>query len=321
MKKSLWLLFICLLLCIFSLSIGASDFSWQALFEGDQAMNLVFWQSRLPRTLSILLAASSMSVAGLLMQAITQNSFAAPSTIGTVEAAKLGLLLSLFIFPNTSLQQKVMMAFLVSMAVTLFFISFAKRFALKEQWMLPLLGLVFSGIIGSFSSIIAYRYNLVQSMSSWTQGSFSMIQSGQYEWLFLGLVILVIVAISAERFTIISLGKDISNSLGLSYDFYEKLALLLVALTTSVTIITVGSLPFLGVIVPNIVRRFKGDHLKQSIFSVALTGMNLVLLCDIIGRLVIRPYEVSVSLVLGIIGSIVFIGLLWKGSSGHAKEI
>lgn len=148
-----------------------------------------------------------------------------------------------------------------------------------------------------------------------------MIQSGQYEWLFLGLVILVIVAISAERFTIISLGKDISNSLGLSYDFYEKLALLLVALTTSVTIITVGSLPFLGVIVPNIVRRFKGDHLKQSIFSVALTGMNLVLLCDIIGRLVIRPYEVSVSLVLGIIGSIVFIGLLWKGSSGHAKEI
>lgn len=187
--------------------------------------------------------------------------------------------------------------------------------------MLPLMGLVFSGIIGSFSSIIAYHFNLVQSMSSWTQGSFSMVQTGQYEWLFLGLVILMIVSISAERFTIISLGKDISKSLGLAYDFYEKLALILVALTTSVTVITVGTLPFLGVIVPNIVRRFKGDHMKQSIFSVALTGMNLVLFCDIIGRLLIRPYEISVSLVLGIIGSIVFIGLLWKGSSQHANEI
>ena len=72
---------------------------------------LLFQESRLPRTISILLAASSMSMAGLLMSTITQNQFAAPSTVGTTEAAKLGMVLSLFVFPSASLTQKMLFAF------------------------------------------------------------------------------------------------------------------------------------------------------------------------------------------------------------------
>ncbi|CIV74294.1 iron-compound ABC transporter permease [Streptococcus pneumoniae] len=59
--------------------------------------------------------------------------------------------------------------------------------------MLPLIGIIYSGIIGSVTEVIAYRFNLVQSMTAWTQGSFSMIQTHQYEWLFLGLIILITV--------------------------------------------------------------------------------------------------------------------------------
>ncbi len=93
----------------------------------------------------------------------------------------------------------------------------------------------------------------------------------------------------------------------------EKLALFLVALTTSVTMITVGGLPFLRVIVPNLVRKCYGDNLSQTKLMVALVGANLVLACDILSRVLIRPYELSVSLLLGIIGSLVFILLLWRG--------
>ena len=252
------------------------------------------------------------------MQTITQNQFAAPSTVGTTEAAKLGMVLSLFVFPSASLTQKMIFAFVSSIVFTLFFLAFMTIFSVKERWMLPLIGIIYSGIIGSVTEVIAYRFNLVQSMTAWTQGSFSMIQTHQYEWLFLGLIILIAVWKLSQTFTIMNLGKETSESLGISYSLLEKLALFLVALTTSVTMITVGGLPFLGVIVPNLVRKHYGDNLSQTKLIVALVGANLVLACDILSRVLIRPYELSVSLLLGIIGSLVFILLLWRGGRKDA---
>lgn len=313
MKLSHYLIGLLLLLVFLSISIGTSDFSWGKLFDFDQQTWLLFQESRLPRTISILLTASSMSMAGLLMQTITQNQFAAPSTVGTTEAAKLGMVLSLFVFPSASLTQKMLFAFVSSIVFTLFFLAFMTIFTVKERWMLPLIG-----IIGSVTEVIAYRFNLVQSMTAWTQGSFSMIQTHQYEWLFLGLIILITVWKLSQTFTIMNLGKETSESLGISYSLLEKLALFLVALTTSVTMITVGGLPFLGVIVPNLVRKRYGDNLSQTKLMVALVGANLVLACDILSRVLIRPYELSVSLLLGIIGSLVFILLLWRGGRKDA---
>ncbi|HGR6045744.1 TPA: ABC transporter permease [Streptococcus pneumoniae] len=314
MKLSHYLIGLLLLLVFLSISIGTSDFSWGKLFDFDQQTWLLFQESRLPRTISILLTASSMSMAGLLMQTITQ----APSTVGTTEAAKLGMVLSLFVFPSASLTQKMLFAFVSSIVFTLFFLAFMTIFTVKERWMLPLIGIIYSGIIGSVTEVIAYRFNLVQSMTAWTQGSFSMIQTHQYEWLFLGLIILITVWKLSQTFTIMNLGKETSESLGISYSLLEKLALFLVALTTSVTMITVGGLPFLGVIVPNLVRKRYGDNLSQTKLMVALVGANLVLACDILSRVLIRPYELSVSLLLGIIGSLVFILLLWRGGRKDA---
>ncbi|WP_303974811.1 iron ABC transporter permease [Streptococcus merionis] len=307
----IWLVLIGLILI--SLSIGASDFSWSAFFQGDESAQLVFMASRFPRTISILLAGSSMAVAGLLMQTMTQNHFAAPSTVGTVEAAQLGLLLSLFLFPNPSLFQKMVSAFVTSMIFTVLFLRVFKRLKVTENWYLPLIGIVYSGIIGSLAQILAYRFNLVQSLSSWLQGSFAMIQTHQYEWLLLNQLILLVAWRLSSSFILLSLGRDTSQTLGLDYQAIEKLALVLISLTTSVTVITVGSLPFIGVIVPNVVRLYSGDHLSRNIGKIATVGAVLVLACDMIARLVIRPYEVSVSLILGILGSASFIYLLWKG--------
>lgn len=88
--------------------------------------------------------------------------------------------------------------------------------------MLPLIGIIYSGIIGSVTEVIAYRFNLVQSMTAWTQGSFSMIQTHQYEWLFLGLIILITVWKLSQTFTIMNLGKETSESLGISYSLLEN---------------------------------------------------------------------------------------------------
>lgn len=302
-------------LIICSLAIGVSeDFSWWSLFKGESASWLIFTASRLPRTLSILLAGSAMAVAGLLMQTVMQNNFAAPSTVGTIEGAQLGILISLFLFPSATLVQKMTLAFVSSIFLTFLFLRLTRALRLQERWLLPLIGLVYSGIIGSFAGIMAYHYNLVQSFSSWLQGSFSMIQKNQYEWLFFNLLILILVWRLSASFTLMGLGEASSQVLGLDYRKYEWLSISLVALTTSVTVITVGSLPFLGVIVPNIVRIYKGDHLEQTHLSVALIGAILVLVCDCLARWLIAPYELPVSLILGIIGSGTFVLLLlWKG--------
>ncbi|SUN75804.1 putative iron compound ABC transporter permease protein [Streptococcus massiliensis] len=318
LKRTLPLWFLLSLLIFVSLTIGASNFSWDMLFRGHSETWTLFQESRLPRTLSIILAGSSMSIAGLLIQTVTQNPFAAPSTVGTVDAARLGMIISLFLFPQATLLQKMVSAFISAMFFTMIFIYSIRNLSFSEKWLLPLVGMIFSGILSASSQLIAFRFNLVQSMTSWTQGSFAMIQRHQYEWLFLSLIILVATWILADVFTIMKLGEDTSQSLGISYSQMEKLTLFLVALTTSVTMITVGSLPFLGVIVPNLVRQFWGDNIKRVKGSIALIGACLVLVCDIVARLVIRPYELSVSLVLGILGSIIFLILLWKGGQRHA---
>lgn len=256
-----------------------------------------------------------MSIAGLLMQTVTQNHFAAPSTVGTVEAAKFGMLLSLFFFPSATLAQKMLFAFVSAIFFTIIFIRFVRKFSFKEKWLLPLVGIIYSGVISAAGEIIAYRFDLVQSMASWTQGSFSMIQKHQYEWLFLSLIILIAVWKLSATFTIMNLGEDTSHNLGISFYQMEGMTLFLIALTTSVTMITVGSLPFIGVIVPNIIRKFYGDHITRIKGLTALTGACLILACDIVARLVIRPYEVSVSLILGILGSLAFVYLLWRGAA------
>lgn len=314
MKAIRWLLPLSLVLMFLSLSIGASSqFSWLKLFQGEEVAYQVFFESRLPRTLAIVLAAGAMSLSGLLMQTITQNNYAAPSTVGTVEAAQLGMLISLFFFPKASLAQKMSFAFISSMLMTLFFIKVVRRLPFKEKWMLPLVGLIYGGMIGAVAEMIAYRFDLVQSMTSWTQGSFAMIQTNQYEWLFLNLIIVVGIWRFSESFSIMNLGEEASTMLGLPFSQMEAIALFLVSLTTAVTMITVGSLPFLGVIIPNIVRHFVGNHLKKSRRFVFWSGVCLVLACDILARLIIRPYELSVSVILGVLGSAIFIWMLWRG--------
>ena len=86
----------------------------------------------------------------------------------------------------------------------------------------------------------------------------------------------------------------------------------LIAVATGVVTVVVGNLPFLGLIVPNIVSMIRGDDLRSNLPWVCLTGIAIVTVCDLIGRTIIMPFEVPVSLILGIVGSVVFVLLLLR---------
>ena len=106
------------------------------------------------------------------------------------------------------------------------------------------------------------------------------------------------------------MGKDFSRNLGVPYNFVLFLGLTIAAMITASVVVVVGSISYIGLIVPNVVAMFKGDRIRGTLVDTALFGAVFVLACDMIGRVVIAPYELPIELIVGIIGSILFIGLL-----------
>jgi iron complex transport system permease protein len=185
-----------------------------------------------------------------------------------------------------------------------------EKIKFKNSIFIPLVGLMLGNIISSIGTFFAYKHDLIQSMNTWFHGDFSMIIGGQYELIYVSLPFVLLAYLFANKFTVAGMGEDFSKNLGLHYRRIVNLGLIIVALVTSSIVLTVGMIPFLGLIIPNIVSIYQGDHLKKSLSHTALLGAVFLLFCDILGRVVIYPYEISISLTVGIIGSGIFIYLL-----------
>ncbi|EKO1914170.1 ABC transporter permease [Clostridium botulinum] len=311
MKKR-YLILTLIILSICSIFIGVKDISFVDIFNSDDVKLKVLLISRIPRLISIIVVGGSMSIAGLIMQQISRNKFVSPDTASTVDSAKLGILVALMIFPSATLTEKMIVSFIFSLLGTFLFMKILKKIKVKNSIFIPLVGIMLGNIIDSITTFFAYKYNLIQSIASWLQGDFSLIIKGNYELIYLSLPIVVIAFIYANKFTVAGMGEDFSKNLGVNYNRIINIGLVIVALISSLVVITVGKIPFLGLIVPNIVTLYKGDNLKNSLYSTALLGAVFLLGCDILGRLVIYPYEISIGLVVGVIGSTVFLYLLFR---------
>ncbi len=311
-KVFLLLLFLCL--CITSLFLGAKNITPYDLIRGNSESLKIFLISRIPRLVSILVAGVGMSVAGFIMQHITQNKFVSPTTGATIDSAQLGMMVAIILFPSAGLMEKILIAFISALIGTFIFISFLQKIRIKNAVFVPLVGIMFGNIIGSVTTFLGYKYDLVQSISSWMQGNFSMVLKGNYEFLYLSIPLIIVSFFYASRFTIAGMGKDFASNLGLNYEKIINIGLIIVSLITVTVVVTVGSIPFIGLIVPNIVSMFKGDNMRNSILHIGITGTIFVLICDILGRLLIYPYELPIGVTIGVIGSIIFLVIVLRRS-------
>ncbi|GIO85932.1 putative ABC transporter permease protein YclN [Paenibacillus faecis] len=301
-----------ILLSIASLFIGAQRISFAELLQfGGEAWELI-WISRIPRLVSILIAGASMSIVGLIMQQLTRNKFVSPTTAGTLDSASFGIMVSLLVFTSAGPLVKIAVAFVFSLAGTFIFMKILDRVRYKDTIFIPLVGLMFGGIVESATTFFAYKYNLIQSMSAWLNGDFSMIMQGRYEMLYISVPMVIVAYVFANKFTVAGMGEEFSVNLGLNYRQVVNVGLVLAALVTSVIVLTVGSIPFLGLIIPNLVTMYRGDNLKENLPHTALLGAVFVLACDILGRVIIYPYEVPIGLTVGVIGSGIFLYLLMR---------
>ena len=309
--RSLSLLLI--LLCAVSLMLGSKQTSLIALFNFSNDAWLTLTASRIPRLIALVLTGVGLSVSGVILQHIVRNKFVEPATSGGLDAAKLGILVSLTMLPNASTSSKMIFALVFCFAASLLFILIISRIKFKSAVLIPVLGLMYGSVLRSIAEFYAYRHNILQSMQGWLLGDFSRVVQGHYELIYIILPIIVLVYIYAHRFTVLGMGEDMAASLGLGYAATAALGLMLVSVTVAASVITIGAIPFVGLVIPNLVALKYGENLSRTLPVIALGGACLLLICDIFGRLFIYPFEVPIGLTAGGVGGVIFLVLIMRG--------
>ncbi|WP_214874765.1 iron chelate uptake ABC transporter family permease subunit [Exiguobacterium sp. CH10] len=292
-------------LAVLSLFTGVYDLSRTDGFD-------MFWITRVPRTVALMLTGAAMAMAGLVMQLITQNRLVEPTTTGTLEWAGLGLLTVYLLVPAPSLMMRMTGAIVFSFIGTMVFFWFLRSVKLRSSLIVPIIGLMLGAVISAISTFLGLFFRASQAIEGWFVGSFASVQIGRYEYLWVIIIVTVLIFLLANRLTLAGLGEDIATSLGVNYNQLMMIATGLIALSVGVVATVIGNLPFLGLIVPNLVSMFRGDDLRSNLPWVCLVGMGAILVSDLISRTIIMPFELPVSLILGTVGAFVFIMILLR---------
>lgn len=317
-SSNIFLLALVLILALISMAVGVLDFNLVGMIKGNASDQQIGIISRFPRTASIIITGMGLSISGLIMQSISNNKFVSPTTAGTMDWCKLGILVSIIFFGSSGIAAKIAVSFIFGLGGSFLFLKLLEKIKLKNKMLVPLIGMMLGSVVEAITLFFGYNLDILQNIQSWTQGSFSLITQGRYELLYLGIPFLIVAFIYADNFTVAGMGKTISSNLGLNYEKIVAIGLMIVALITSTIIVTVGSIPFVGLIVPNLISLWHGDNIKSAIPKTIMLGSIFMLVSDIIGRIIIFPYEISISAVAAVIGSFIFIIILLKNRQRFA---
>lgn len=292
-------------LIVVSLIIGIIDLR----SEGDAWGLLVI--SRIPRTAAALITGGALAIAGAIMQMLVRNRFVEPMTAGTGQGAALGILCAILVFPEAAVLTKMIIAALFALLTSLGFLAMVQRLPTTQPLLIPLVGLIYGGLLWAIVTFIAYQADLLQFIDIWMNGEFSGVLQGRYELLWIAAAVGLAAYFVADQFSIVGMGRTVSMNLGLNYRQVMAMGLCAIAVISALTVVTVGVIPFVGLVVPNIVSRLYGDDLRQTLPLTAFWGAAAVLLCDILGRVLRFPFEIPAGTVFGVVGTVVFLGLLY----------
>jgi iron complex transport system permease protein len=301
-------------LAIGSLFVGVSDVSPASVLAGgpDSHAASLLVVSRIPRTVAVVLVGASLGIAGLIMQMLVRNKFVEPSTTGVSEFATLGMLVAIVFAPGMAVVGKMAVAAVFGLVGTWVFLRVVRVVPVRQLVLVPLVGIMLGGVVGAVTTFSAYRLDLLQSLGQWSQGSFATVMQGRYEFVWIAGLMVGVAWLAADRFSVIGLGEEFATNLGLDYRRVVAVGMVVIAVITAAVLVTAGLIPFLGLVVPNIVSLLIGDNVRRAIPWVAGLGAVFVLGCDVLARVVRFPYEIPLSVIVGVLGAAVFLWLLLR---------
>ncbi|GAA2791186.1 iron ABC transporter permease [Saccharopolyspora taberi] len=304
--------------CLLSVLLGAKPMSlesvWNALFAPTGTEDdLIVRELRLPRTVVGVLAGSALGLAGALMQGHTRNPIADPGILGITHGAALGVVLSVYAFGITSLFGFIWFSFGGALlgALAVFAIGSLGRGG-PTPVTLALAGMAIGHLLQAVTSaLVLVDQQSLETYRFWKVGSIAVTDVAViYQVLPFLLVGLVMGLANASGLNALSLGEDIARSLGHRVEWARRMGIAAIAVLVGSAVAICGPIGFVGLVVPHVARYFTGADYRWLLPFAALLGASLVLLADVAGRLVARPAEVQVGVMLAVIGAPFFIGLV-----------
>ncbi len=293
--------------------ISVADF-WRLLFSknGYEIERSIIFNLRLPRTIIASLTGMALSVSGLLYQETFQNKLVSPDLLGVSSGAGVGAAIAITLGLSSVYVSFFAFVFGVLTVVATLFVSTA--FRNKSSTILTLSGIIVGGCMSSVLSFVKYFADAETTLASitfWLMGSFE--QSTMTDiYLLLPIVAVcstVILSIS-WRINIVALGKEEAQTKGMNYRVYRALIIGVATLLTASSVAFSGTISWIGLVVPHIVRLAVGRNTKKTIPLCIIFGATFMIIADIISR-VFTAAEIPLSAVTGFFGTIIFIVLLF----------
>lgn len=273
---------------------------------------------RVPRVLCVALEGASLSLAGAAMQGLLRNPLADGSTLGVSSGASLGACLSIafgITIPGIPFSGTMVMAVLFAFLSLLIILTLAYRldYSLATNTII-LIGVIYSMFVSSIMNIIVtFASDRLHSITFWTMGS---LASATYEKaLLLALTLLIAggeLFFHATELNAFAVGEDNARDIGVNVRRTKLLVLIMVSVLVGVCVSVGGSIAFVGLVTPHMVRMIVGPDHKRLLPASLFGGAVFLLLSDLVARVLLNPVELPIGVVTSLVGAVVFVFIFYQ---------
>lgn len=314
------LLFISIIVALSSGSNGISFAKlWGAISNPGKSgtYGIILRYIRLPRVIASLLSGAALAVSGCVLQSVLANRLASPGIIGVNAGAGLGVTLCAFSGAVSGIAFSLSAFMGAAISATVIMLAAFRTRASRVTVILG--GVAVNSILNAVSESVAVLDSDVALMSAeFRIGGFSAVS--QMRLLPAGIMIiiaLIIIFTLSNELDVLSLGDETAKGLGMNVRRMRVVFLLLASLLAGASVSFAGLLGFVGLIIPNLMRRLVGDTSRALLPLSAIYGAFFVTACDTVARVAFSPYELPVGIIMALVGGPVFIALLIKSKGGR----
>lgn len=293
---------------------------------GDESNVIIMQNIRLPRVIAALIAGVALSISGVIMQTVSNNVMASPSTLGVSNAAVLGANIAIVILgggtiisrggidiSNPYIVSLIAFAFAFGSIMLVLGLSRIKKF---NNATTVLIGVTFGTFCTGLTTLVQY-FASDTTLSAAVYWSFGDLGRANYVdnliMLFVTAISLVFFLVFSYRYNALLLGEDSASTLGINLNVFRFISLLLASLITATVVSLIGIIGFIGLIVPQIIRKIMGSDHKYLLIGSSLLGATVLLFSDIMSRILINGVALPVGAITSILGAPIFIVLLLIG--------
>ncbi len=290
------------------------DQFFKAVFTNDAAVKTqrsIIVNLRFPRTIMAAFVGVGLSLSGLLYQETFRNKLVSPDLLGVSTGASVGAALAIILGLSSAFIS--IFAFVMGLATVAITVLISKLFRNGSSTILLLSGIIVGGFMSAILSIMKYLSSDITTLASityWLMGSFESANMSR-DYILMGVVIVCVVVLMliSHPINLVNQGRSESQTKGINYNFYRLLIIILSTVLTAISVCFCGTISWVGLIIPHIVRLLVGRDAKRTIPLCVTFGATFMIAVDIISRS-FTDSEIPLSAVTGLFGTVVFVIIL-----------